>query len=128
SYERVKEIILSSDLLIHIESFEEYALKDLKYALSSKIGDYLSSGVPFFVYSPIGMTSTNYLLEFIPDFVATCKVEALFKLKEILTGEIKYPYEEKVRPVVVAHHLLKNNQEVFDNLLLTSIKGELNGT
>lgn len=127
SYERVKEIILSSDLLIHIESFEEYALKDLKYALSSKIGDYLSSGVPFFAYSPKGMTSTNYLLEFIPDFVATCKVEALFKLKEILTGEIKYSYEEKVRPVVVAHHLLKNNQEVFDNLLLTSIKGELNG-
>lgn len=62
-YKKCREIIYKSDLLIHVEGFGEGIVKELKIAFSTKIADSLASGVPFFVYAPRGIASTEYLIE-----------------------------------------------------------------
>lgn len=126
SYERVREIILESDLVVHAESFDEYMIKDLKHALSTKISDYLSSGTPFFMYAPKGLVSTTYLYDKIPDFIATNKVDLVLKLNDIIDGDVQYPFLEIVKPLVDKNHSLTNNQIQFDKLLIDSIKEEKN--
>lgn len=124
SYERVREIILESDLVVHAESFDDYMIKDLKHALSTKISDYLSSGTPFFMYAPKGLVSTTYLYNEIPDYVATNKVDLVLKLNDIIEGNVQYPFLAIVKPLVDKNHSLKNNQIKFDTLLIDAIKEE----
>lgn len=124
SYERVREIILESDLVVHAESFDEYTIKDLEHAISTKISDYLASGTPFFMYAPKGLVSTTYLYNEIPDFVATNKVDLVLKLNEIIKGDVKYPFLEIVKPLVDRNHSMNNNQIIFDTLLIDAIEEE----
>jgi hypothetical protein len=121
AYEEVKNIISKSDLLVHVESFTPYALKDLKHAFSTKIADYLSSGVPTFIYSPKGMVSTDYLLEHIEDFIATNDVELYSKLINIINGVSHYP-DKEVKKLVKDNHGLKTNQTLLDDELIKIIK------
>lgn len=61
SYDRVEELLHTSDILIHTESFTDFYRKDLKYAFSTKIADSLASGTCFVLYAPEGMACTEYL-------------------------------------------------------------------
>ncbi|MFA5481596.1 MAG: glycosyltransferase [Bacilli bacterium] len=117
SYERVKEIMLASRLLVHAESFGEYAIKDLKHAFSTKIADSLASGVPFFIYAPKELTETQYLMKLIPQFVATNKEELQNKLRAFLAGQSVYLSSENIKSIIDQNHSLANNQAKFKRLL-----------
>jgi len=87
SYEEVQNIMQDSDLLIHVESFDPYYKKDLKYAFSTKIADCLASNRCFMMYAPTDFEETRYLLQNNAAFV----VPSSDKLVETLQLLIKCP-------------------------------------
>lgn len=86
NYDKCREVMAKSDVILHAESFDEMTKKDLRIAFSTKIADSLASGVPFFVYAPRGIASVEYLLECGGAVVATDKSELFDKLSLILTS------------------------------------------
>lgn len=85
-YEEVKQVIRSSDLLVHVESFDPFYVEDLKYAFSTKIADCLASNRCFLMYAPVSFAETKYLLDNNAAYVATSQSE-LLKILKWLTEE-----------------------------------------
>jgi hypothetical protein len=52
-----------SDFLIHVESFDDYAIKYTKLSISTKITEYLLSGVVIIAFGPPNVASIEYLNE-----------------------------------------------------------------
>lgn len=88
-YKTVLSEIYDSDLLLHIEGFSKDYVNDCKYAFSTKISDYLLTGLPIFVYGSKEISGIRFCSEIIPDFTATSKDE-LAKLDTIFNGDIQY--------------------------------------
>ena len=58
---QLRKIIGSSDILLHVESFDEKIVPKLKYAFSTKIAQCLCAGRCFVSYAPSGTASSQYL-------------------------------------------------------------------
>ena len=89
SYQEITEIIRTSLITVHTESFEEFYRYDLEAAFSTKITDALASGTPLFLYAPANLAETSYLIENKCAFVCTdiselkcCLRKALFNQDE----------------------------------------------
>lgn len=118
SYEGVKNIMQSSDLLIHTEGFEPYYLEDLKYAFSTKIADCLASNRCFLMYAPKEFAETKYLLQNEVAFVATSKDELKNILQEvILKTEIRMKYCKNAKKIAELNHNQKNSVVKFQQIL-----------
>lgn len=61
SSEKVKEIQRDSDLLLHIEGFSEKSLFEVKMSFSTKIIDYMLTGVPILAIGPKEANSIDVL-------------------------------------------------------------------
>lgn len=61
-YKKMIEKIENTDFLLFIESFNRKIQKDIRFSLSTKIGDYLNSGRPVIAIGPKGSGSIDYLL------------------------------------------------------------------
>lgn len=61
--EQVKQTMVKSCLLIHVETFDSEYRERLRYSVSTKIADSLSSGVPIFAYGPDDIASIQHLQE-----------------------------------------------------------------
>lgn len=99
SYEEIVNKIYDSDMLLHVEGFSSYFIKDCKYAFSTKIADYFMTNLPFFVYGSEEVSGVNFCKKVIPDFVAVSKAE-LNKLDFIITRKkdfnVDYSYIKSI--------------------------------
>lgn len=122
-YKDVISVMQSSDLLLHIESFEKFYVKDLKYAFSTKIADCLGSGIPFLVYAPKELACTQYLLTNDCAHVATNKIE-LKKILALLINDFDYrnKYHFKATEIAGINHNKTSNFLKFKSILMKSIK------
>ena len=59
-YEEIKRLMSQSDLVLHIESFEERKVKKTKYSFSTKIIDCLQSGSVMLAIGPEQLASVRY--------------------------------------------------------------------
>lgn len=57
-YNRIFE---ESDILLHVEAFDEESVDRVKNSISTKIADSLGSGIPLFAYGPIQVASIGHL-------------------------------------------------------------------
>lgn len=124
TYEEVQKVMGESNLLVHAESFDAYALKDLRFAFSTKIADSLASGIPFFLYAPKELTCSSYLSPLVPDFVATSKEDMTHKLNRFLDGHSPYPWNEKILPIVKENHSLNRNQQRLSAIINDALNEE----
>ena len=83
SYKDLLKEYEKADMLLHVEGFDSYYIKDCRYAFSTKISDYLALGTPFFSYGPIEISGIKYLCNKQQNFVAINK-EDLVKLDKII--------------------------------------------
>ena len=63
SFEKVREIMYHSDILIHVESMEKHIRMKIAYSISTKIADSLACGTCLFAYGPPDVASIEYLKE-----------------------------------------------------------------
>lgn len=82
--EKLVEIKEESDVLLHVESFEESIAFKLRYAFSTKIAQYLCAGRSVLTYAPAGTASTKYLQDEGSALVATNEDELKEYLKRIV--------------------------------------------
>ena len=75
SGEDFKSTLLNSELLLHVEAFDEESIDLVKHSVSTKIADSLASGIPFVAYGPSGIASIDYLISNNCAMVATSKDE-----------------------------------------------------
>lgn len=60
-HNRVREVYEDADVLLHVESFDEKQLLYIKYSLSTKIPEYMSSGKPILCYAPENISVYQYV-------------------------------------------------------------------
>ena len=62
-YREVISVIRKIIILIHVELFLDYYIKDLKYAFSARLADSISSGTPLFCYASKKIIRMEFLIE-----------------------------------------------------------------
>lgn len=60
-HNEIHKIYDLSDILIHVESFDEEIVKFTKFSLSTKIPEYLAAGLPILCYAPENIASSRYI-------------------------------------------------------------------
>lgn len=60
-HSEVYKIYDMSDVLVHVESFDEELIKFTKYSLSTKIPEYMASGRPIIYYGPKDIAAAKYI-------------------------------------------------------------------
>ena len=61
SYDEIKKILSESDIVLHVESFEQKQIDYVHYSFSTKIMDCLQSGSTILGIGPSGIASIEYL-------------------------------------------------------------------
>ena len=118
SYGEVQEIMYGSDLLLHIESFDEFYKEDLKFAFSTKIADSLSCGKSFLLYAPENLACTKYIIENKVAHVATSKDELHDVLFRIINDDgFRKKYIANALAISEKNHRQKNNCLRFQKIL-----------
>lgn len=59
--EQVNDVLLQSDLVVHVESFDEEDIEATRLSFSTKIYEYMASGKPLLAIGPQGIASIEYL-------------------------------------------------------------------
>lgn len=70
-----KSALLGSELLLHVEAFDEESIDVVKHSISTKIADSLASGIPLVAYGPPNVASVQYLISEECAIIATSKTE-----------------------------------------------------
>ena len=108
-----------SDILLHVESFDEEIVSRLHYAFSTKLAQYLCSGRPLLCYAPEGSVSSEYLKQEKGALVVTNISELKLGLtKLVLDPEFRAEYAEHARQLGIKNH----NHEITAAL----VKQEIN--
>ncbi len=89
NYEQVIEKMVNSKYLLLVESFSKRNLIDIRYSLSTKVADYLYSGVPILAIGPSESGTIQYLKENNLAFVISRPTEFLNMLNNITEQEKK---------------------------------------
>lgn len=89
SYEDVLRVMYESRLLIHAEKSDPYRKIDLKYAFSTKISDYVSSGVPMLLYAPKELAETDFVAKTGCGFTVSDGEQLFDVVSRALTDEVE---------------------------------------
>ena len=119
----VHDIQVQSDILVHVESFDQKSVNSTRLSLSTKIPEYMSSGVPIFAYGPEQIASMEYLKD--NDLAQTCSSsEGLYdSLVCILTNETvrNNRVHKGLLKVAGDHDIVKVSKE-FQSIIVNSIQ------
>lgn len=97
-YSKMIEIYKNADMLLHVDGFSDYSIKDYKHAFSTKISDCYMLGIPFFIYAPIDIASTQYAYNVNKDYTALSLEELKEKLNIIINNHLPYKVDyEKLK-------------------------------
>lgn len=112
--DKVPLIMKESDILLHVESFDEYYIDRVKYSVSTKISDSLASGTCIFAYGPKNVASIEHLLVNDAACVATDYNILEKRLEEILLSEhLRKTYVEKAKNLAEDRHdAMKNSKNL----------------
>lgn len=89
SPEKVADLMNDSILLLHIEGFAKENIERVRYSMSTKIPESLSSGVCLFAYGPLDDASIEYLYKNNCAIVSITKEELKERLEEALFNNEK---------------------------------------
>ena len=121
-YSEVQKVMSGSDILLHVEDFDQKNIDFCRYSLSTKIADSLCSNRCLLAFGPQEVASIDYLLKMNCSPVASSEE----MLKEILKKIANDPaildqYAYKAIEVAKINHSLENNNTKLNLLLHTII-------
>lgn len=122
-YNEVLNIITNSKLLLLVESLDPLNSKLTEYGFSTKITDYMGTGVPILAYGSISNVGIGYLKKEQAAFVANSPEE----LKSTLSDAL-FDKEKRLRTVKTAlevsmrNHTSKSNSEKLHQALISVVK------
>lgn len=103
--EKLRQVKMESDILLHAESFDPDLIPKLQYAFSTKIAQCLCAGRSLLSYAPKELISTRYLLDEGCAVVATSKEELEEKLRELVSKEeMRVHYADLAKDTAQKNH------------------------
>lgn len=122
--EEVELVIEESDILLHVESMNKNYRELVKYSISTKIADSLSSGRCIIAYGPQDVASIKYLKDNESACVITNKDEIEDKVTELINNkDIQTFYINNARKTAKERHNSKINSMIL-NKLVFDVKNE----
>lgn len=119
SYNKVREVINASDIVIHTEGFSDFTKWDIRHGFSTKIADLLSSGKCFLMYGPKEIACVDYLVTNQAAWVAHSEAELSEVLNKIVVSKIeREKYLENAKRLVEERHNLDKNCKIFEDLIV----------
>lgn len=116
--QKLHDIAEKSDVLVHVESFDEDMISKLHYAFSTKIAQYLCAGRPVLCYAPEGSISSEYLKRENGALVATDISQLESGLRRLIQDpEFRTAYAERARQLGAKNH----NREITAALVKREI-------
>lgn len=112
-YDEVIEKIKSCDVLVHVESFDDFYVKDSRFAFSGKIADYLYSGRSMIVYAPNSIAIFNYLNSYEIYGLASNCGDLMAKLRYMINYKNRIELSKKQLNLANSNHNLKLNSTKF---------------
>lgn len=121
-YSEVRDIITNSKLLLLVESLDPLNSKLTEYGFSTKITDYMGTGVPILAYGSINNVGIGYLKKEQAAFVANSSQELATVLPEALFDNIKRSRTVKTAwKVSMRNHSSEANSKKFYQALTSVI-------
>lgn len=97
----------SSQLLLHVEAFDDASIDRVKHSVSTKIADSLASGIPLLAYGPECISSMKHLIRHDCALVATSKDE--------LTAMLEMAFSNVERKRICAEKAIETAKEYHDS-------------
>lgn len=124
SPEEVESVIEESDILLHVESMDTNYRELVKYSISTKIADSLSSGRCIIAYGPQEVASIKYLKDNDSACVITNKDEIEDKITELIKNkDMQTFYINNAKNTAKERHNCKINSMILKKLVF-DIKNE----
>lgn len=115
----------SADMLLHVEAFDEENIDRVKYSISTKIADSLSSGIPFLAYGPSGVSSIMHLIRNDCALVASTKEELYDVLNKVFSEQKECRrVTENALKTALAFHDTKTNSSLLKDVF-SECEGDL---
>lgn len=105
--------LFSADVLLHVESFNEKNCEKVKHSISTKIADYLGTGIPVMAYGPNNIASINYLYNTESAFVCTDKDDLYTTIVNLFDIEERKKISKKALSTgYLNHNSIKNSDKL----------------
>ena len=122
-YNEVLGIITNSKLLLLVESLDPLNSKLTEYGFSTKITDYMGTGVPILAYGSINNVGIGYLKKEQAAFVANSPEELMSTLSDALfDNDKRLRIVETALEVSMRNHTSKTNSEKLHQALISVVK------
>ena len=118
-YEKVKQLLRDSDLILYVESFDAFYQEDIKFGFSTKIADSLSSGNCFLLYAPEHFACYQYLKKNEAAYTASSREELASVLGELVSNpDTRLKYRAAALKLAEENHRVEENNQTFQKLLM----------
>lgn len=97
-YEEIKQLMRESDIVLHVESFDELQMEQVRLSFSTKITDCMQSGSMVMAIGPDSIASIEYLTK-VPGCVVVNNIDDLD---------------------AIIHSLIMSNSTILNNALMTN--------
>lgn len=119
-YNKVVEVMRNSTILFHVEAQNESFKEALKYGFSTKIGDSVSSGRCFLIYSADDVAGAKYIKETGAGWFANNKTDLRGCIESILMDQTtRTRVLAKAKEIALENHSIENNCVKFKQALLS---------
>lgn len=122
SYEEVCEKMKHSRLLVHVEGFDLFTKMDAKYAFSTKLADYIKSGIPMLLYAPSTGEGVAYMKKNGAAFFSESKDSLQSVLEQALTNErLRKQVTKDALMLANKNHDINHNSQYFYEIVERAI-------
>lgn len=97
----------ASQLLLHVEAFDDASIDRVKHSVSTKIADSLASGIPLLAYGPESISSMKHLIRHNCALTATSKEELKLMLETA--------FSDVERKRICAENAIETAKKYHDN-------------
>ncbi len=114
SYEENLKLLASSQLILHVESFDPFYVFDTKHAFSTKIPDCLFTLNSMLIFSPKNSTLSNYFQKYSCGWICYDLITLKKTLKDIVEHDFRNKYKSYAEFVSKTNHdPVKNSQKML---------------
>lgn len=122
SGDEYKRTFKKSEIFVHIEAFDDKSVNTVKYSMSTKIADILSSGKLLFAFGPKSVSSIRYLQRTGCAVVVTMEEELENKLSTVFLEHSKYtPVIQQAIKIANINHKKGSSSNILKYKLMTCI-------
>ncbi|MCQ2181797.1 MAG: hypothetical protein MJY89_00085 [Bacteroidales bacterium] len=93
-FEKVKEIMHESDIVLHVESFDKAQMAVVRLSFSTKITDCMQSGTVMMAIGPRDIASIDYVMKSIPGAIV---VNSINNIEQVVHDIVENPEQLSLR-------------------------------